>query len=83
MRSNKLLVGVVFIVGCITGGAASQLVAPPALAGTSRATWEYRCTSVKYQDDDAMAEALNKHGEKGWELVTVEDGHACMKRRQQ
>jgi len=66
MRS-KILTAVVFVVGCMTGGVASQLAVPKARAGTNPPRWEYFCT----QSATDPAAAMNKVGAEGWELVTV------------
>jgi hypothetical protein len=63
MTRSKVLVALVFLAGCVVGGASSQLVIPPARAGTTPTRWQYICT------DDV--EALREAGQKGWELVTA------------
>ena len=57
---------VLFIIGCATGGVASQLVVPPARAGTNPTRWEYFCSSA---EAGKINEGLNKMGAEGWELV--------------
>jgi hypothetical protein len=64
---SKLIVGLIFVIGCIAGGAASQMVVPPARAGTAPTRWEYLCS----QSTHSPVDALNKAGEQGWELVTL------------
>ncbi len=58
---------IMFIIGCATGGVASQLVVPPVRAGTNPTRWEYFCAGTK---PDTMAQDLNKLGSQGWELAT-------------
>ena len=68
-----------FVLGCMAGGATSQLVAPSARAGGGDG-WEYFCTEY---DRDAFRDA----GSKGWELVGGAKDDAsfesrwCFKRR--
>jgi hypothetical protein len=66
----KSILGLVFILGCATGGIAAQLVVPPVRAGTSPTRWEYQCASV-YKDTGGMTAALNKLGAEGWELASM------------
>ena len=67
MRS-KALAAIVFVVGCMTGGVASQLAVPKARAGTSPARWDYYC---KESDASVPLADMNKSGAEGWELVSV------------
>ena len=64
----KALAAIVFVVGCMTGGVASQLAIPKARAGTSPAHWEYFC---KESEESVPLADMNKAGAEGWELVTV------------
>lgn len=66
MKSRALL-AVVFVIGCATGGIASQLVIPPVRAGTAPTRWEYLCLQ-EHADDMA---AYNKAGAAGWEMVSA------------
>ncbi len=61
-------IAVMFIIGCATGGVASQLVVPPARAGTTPTRWEHFCGEVEY---DVLTRELNKVGAEGWEVVSV------------
>jgi hypothetical protein len=64
---SKLAVGVVFVIGCVAGGAASQMVVPKARAGTNPPRWEYVCGE---SENEAIPLAqLNKAGAEGWELA--------------
>jgi len=72
MKHNGIL-GIVFVVGCATGGVAAQLVVPPVRAGTSPTRWEYQCVTVE-SDKIELApvnSALNKLGAQGWQLVSI------------
>jgi len=60
-----------FIIGCATGGIASQLVVPPAQAGTNPTRWDYYC--AKGQGD--VGDVLKKAGAEGWELVSTVASH--------
>ena len=66
MNRPFLLAGI-FIIGCATGGVASQLVVPQARAGTTPARWEHWCSSGKGN----TKELLRKSGEAGWEMVAA------------
>ncbi len=59
---------IIFIIGCATGGVASQFTVPPVRAGTSPTRWEYLCTA-------ASRETVGKHlkpiGQEGWEMVSA------------
>jgi len=61
------IVALIFIIGCAAGGVASQLVIPPARAGTNPTRWEYLCQ----QGNAALTSSLNGAGLEGWELVNV------------
>jgi hypothetical protein len=84
MSSSRLAIGLVFLFGCVAGGIGSQLVAPPARAGTHPARWEYFC--LRSANDQEAMNDLNKAGLAGFELVsatTVNDFNVamyCMKR---
>ena len=67
------LIGIVFILGCATGGVASQLVIPPVRAGTAPTQWEYQCLRV--DGGGGVTATLNKVGAEGWELVGVAPAH--------
>jgi len=58
-------IAVVFVIGCATGGVASQFVAPPARAQSTAPRWEYFCA----QSDTISSAQLTKAGSEGWELV--------------
>jgi hypothetical protein len=65
MQQRQVLIGCVFLVGCVTGGIGSQFVSPPARAGTTPQRWEYICAEAPSVAD------LNQAGRNGWELVTA------------
>jgi hypothetical protein len=68
---RPVLTSLVFVIGCAAGGVASQVVIPPARAGTSPTRWEYLCTNVKQSVPEALAES----GSKGWEMVSAFPSH--------
>ena len=70
MKHNGIL-GIVFVIGCATGGVAAQLVVPPVRAGTSPTRWEYQCASVDAEQGEEATSPLNKLGAAGWELVSI------------
>jgi hypothetical protein len=61
------IIAVIFIIGCATGGVASQLVIPPVRAGTNPTRWEYLCG----ESTSNLNGHLVKPGTEGWELVSV------------
>jgi hypothetical protein len=65
--NRPFLLSGIFILGCATGGVASQLVVPQAQAGTTPARWEHWCSSGKGNTKDL----LKKSGEAGWEMVAA------------
>jgi hypothetical protein len=65
---HRILIAVVFVVGCATGSVAGRLVVPPARADTSPTRWEYQCVIVPESEDDTSS--LNKLGAEGWELTS-------------
>ncbi|HMG52653.1 MAG TPA: hypothetical protein VK601_04205 [Kofleriaceae bacterium] len=67
---HNVLVAVVFVVGCATGGVASQLVVPPIHAGTAPTRWEYLCTQASAVTSSLTAH-LNQVGAQGWDLVSA------------
>ena len=65
------LAALLFLVGCATGGAASQYVAAanatPAPAPAGAAKWAYYClTDAPIEDLEVLANAA---GREGWELA--------------
>jgi hypothetical protein len=69
---SKLAVAVVFVVGCVAGGAASQMVVSKARANPSAPRWAYNCIEAdRTESFDLPVDALNKNGEQGWELVSM------------
>jgi hypothetical protein len=65
--------GIMFILGCATGGVASQVVVPPVRAGTAPTRWEYQCLGVS--GGGGVTATLNKMGSEGWELAGVSPSH--------
>ena len=57
-----------FLAGCACSHVASQLVVPPARAGTTPPRWEYACFGDGYEIQD-LTKYLNWFGAQGWELV--------------
>lgn len=76
LTRHKVLVGLVFLVGCATGGVASQVVAPPAAAATVQ-RWDYFCADDEWAGRERRLKAA---GQQGWELVAFERGTVCFKR---
>jgi hypothetical protein len=66
-------IGIVFIVGCATGGVAAQLVVPPIRAGTTPMRWEYQCLRVGIEG--GITSTLSQLGAAGWELASVAPAH--------
>jgi hypothetical protein len=60
------LLSIVFVLGCVAGGVASQVAVLPARAGSDAPRWEYNCGV------NASKEQLNEAGAQGWELVSVD-----------
>ena len=69
---HRGLIAIIFLIGCATGGVASQFVAPPARAGTAPTRWEHICGRI---NSGSLSENLNKGGADGWELVSVVVAH--------
>jgi hypothetical protein len=64
---QHVLIALIFVIGCATGGVASKLVVPPARADTNPTRWEYHCVDM----NDLEATKLNPLGAEGWEMVSV------------
>ena len=64
------IIAIVFVIGCVTGGVAAQLVVPTVRAGTSPTRWEYQCATADRDAEDVTG-TLNKLGAEGWELVSL------------
>ena len=64
-------VGLVFLVGCAVGGAASRYAVPPASAeqAATMTRWQYFCI-----DTFDPTEEANRAGREGWEMVAVGGG---------
>jgi hypothetical protein len=79
---TRILVGVVFLVGCGVGGMSSQLAVPKASAqqAATLTKWEYRCTGPLLNHDYALTEA-NKLGAEGWDAITVQDDDSSVGER--
>jgi hypothetical protein len=77
-------VGLVFLVGCAVGGAASRFAVPPASAqqAATGTRWEYFCFDpVGNPRADQVAPKANQAGAEGWELVAVgPNDNWCFKR---
>jgi hypothetical protein len=73
--TRHVLIGLVFLLGCATGGAASHLAVPKANAQQARqlSKWEYTCRAPRETDETATALG-NRLGAEGWELATVRAG---------
>ncbi|HEY5944010.1 MAG TPA: hypothetical protein VIV40_00890 [Kofleriaceae bacterium] len=64
---RPVTLAIIFIIGCATGGVASQLAVPPVRAGTNPTRWEYSCVASQ---TGKINEGLNQMGAQGWELVS-------------
>jgi hypothetical protein len=62
---------VIFVIGCATGGVASQLVIPPVHAQSSAPRWEYLCS----EGGKVSSVEMTKLGTAGWELVSMMPSH--------
>lgn len=60
-----------FVLGCTTGGVASQLVIPPVHAQSSAPRWEYTCI----EGSRVSSVEMTKLGAAGWELATMIPTH--------
>jgi len=72
---------ITFLVGCITAHVASDLVVPPARAGTSPQKWEFMC--VRDTDLSRIQNIANKAGSEGWDMASAAGGVVmiwCFKR---
>jgi hypothetical protein len=71
VMTKRISVALVFLVGCATGGAASQLVVPKATAqqAATLPTYEYHCQEYGPREIQAVA---NKLGGEGWKVVAVD-----------
>jgi hypothetical protein len=65
-------IAIVFVIGCATGGVASQLVVPPVRAGTNPPRWEYLCARI---GAGSLTAQLTKMGAEGWELASAMPAH--------
>jgi hypothetical protein len=60
-------IAIIFVIGCATGGVASQVVIPPARAGTNPTRWEHICVKTNTK----LSEMMTEMGAQGWELVSA------------
>jgi len=67
---QRASIAILFLIGCATGGVASQLVVPPIRAGTAPARWEYLCTEAS-PTPSSLTSHLNQLGTQGWDLVSA------------
>jgi len=66
LQMKHTFLGLVFILGCATGGVAAQFVIPPARAEGLAARWEYFCGH-----GDVSSAQFNQAGGQGWELAAM------------
>lgn len=76
----------IFLIGCVTGGAAAQYVETASAQEEPRANavaWEYSCFG--HDKVNPIQERANLLGDKGWELAASGGGDSnpiwCFKRR--
>lgn len=87
LKHARLSIALVFVLGCVVGGASSHFVVPPARAQVDTGRWEYFCFSGNVDPTDMMLR-LNEAGAQGWELQSStpigsigSSASHCMKRR--
>jgi hypothetical protein len=84
-KLREVGVGLVFLVGCAVGGAASRFAVPPASAQQAATVtkWEYMCMGEIWKAGDITPRA-NEAGSQGWEMASVAANSAgwtwCFKR---
>jgi hypothetical protein len=79
MAMRRLSISLVFLTGCVVGGASSRIVAPvPPARAASPSRWEYYCKTAgrdysvfnEAESNAELSAALSALGAQGWELVT-------------
>ena len=63
-----MIVSLGFIIGCATGAAVSEFVAPPAHGAGPVNRWEYFCIE---RSIEKIARDANKLGAEGWEMTAA------------
>jgi hypothetical protein len=81
MVMRRLSIALVFLTGCVVGGASSRFGAPVPLAqaGGPATRWGYYCRTVEWahyltpqaDQDTALAATLSEVGGQGWEVASV------------
>lgn len=66
--------GLLFVLGCAVGGAASQLAVAPSRAGNPPSRWEYLCTQAS-PTPSSLTTHLNQMAGQGWDLVSTSPAH--------
>ena len=66
--------GLLFVLGCAVGGAASQLAVAPSRAGNGPSRWEYLCTQAS-PTPSSLTTHLNQMTGQGWDLVSTSPAH--------
>lgn len=66
---HRALIGLIFLLGCATGGVASQLAVPASRAGAPASRAEYLCTESSPTTSSLTAH-LNQVSAQGWDLVS-------------
>jgi len=68
-KLRTVAIGIVFLVGCAVGGAASRVAVPPASAqqAASLTRWEYMCQEAGNLEQSVQA--AKEAGSQGWEVV--------------
>jgi hypothetical protein len=69
---HRGFIAIIFVIGCATGGVASQVIIPPVRAGTTPTRWEHLCLEA---DPGSLTAQLNKMGAEGWELASMAPHH--------
>lgn len=64
------LIALVFLTGCVVGGAWSPLVVPKARAQNVQ-RWDYFCLRYNGMDAGEMTARAKKAGTEGWEMVAA------------
>ena len=68
--TRSSLIALVFLAGCVVGGASSRLAVPKAKAANVQ-RWDYFCLGYNGMDAREMTDRAKKAGTEGWEMVAA------------